>query len=90
MKYQRSSILDGMDVSVLQARLAEMQQAYLDLTSGQRGESYSYTQGEGAKSVTYTKSSISHLTQAIITLQTQIDRLTGVSVNRRPPIRPYF
>lgn len=91
MNYQRTSILDGIDVTVLQARLDQMQQAYLDLTSGARGESYSYTQGDGSKSVTYTRSNIADLTQAIITVQSQIDLLTtGQRINRRPPVRPFF
>lgn len=86
----RHSILDGIDISVLQARLIEMQMAYLDLSTGRKGETYSYTQGEGARSVTYTRANIGHLTQAIITLQTAIDRLSGKRVNRRPPMRPFF
>jgi hypothetical protein len=87
---RRTSILDGIDVGVLQSRLAAMQQAYLDLTSGAKGQTYSYTQGEGAKSVTYTQANIGDLTQAIISVQSQIDRLTGVCTNRRAPLRPYF
>jgi hypothetical protein len=86
----RTSILDGVDVGVLQARLAAMQQAYLELTTGDKGASYSYTQGDGAKSVTYSQANIADLTQAIITVQTQIDQLTGVRINRRAPLRPYF
>lgn len=86
----RTSILDGVDVSALQARLAQLQQAYLDLSSGAKGESFSYTQGDGTKSVTYTKANIADLTQAILTLQTQIDLASGVSVNRRRPMRIYF
>jgi hypothetical protein len=87
---RRTSILDGLDVSVLQARLAQMQQAYLDLTSGAKVQVASYTQGDGARQVTYTQANIADLTQAILAVQSQIDRLTGVCVNRRAPIRPYF
>jgi hypothetical protein len=86
----RTSILDGLDVSVLQARLSTLQQAYLDLSSGARGESYSYTQGEGAKSVTYTRANLGELTQAILLVQTQIDRATGQRNYRRAPMRPFF
>jgi hypothetical protein len=87
---RRTSILDGIDVGVLQTRLAAMQQAYLDLTSGAKGQTYSYTQGEGAKSVTYTAANIADLTQAILSVQTQIDQINGVCLNRRAPLRPYF
>lgn len=87
---RRTSILDGVDVSVLQARLAQMQLAYLDLTSGAKVQVASYTQGDGARQVTYTAANIADLTQAILAVQTQIDRLTGVCVNRRAPIVPYF
>jgi hypothetical protein len=86
----RTSILDGLDVGILQARLVSLQQAYLDLSSGARGETYSYTQGEGAKSVTYTRANLGDLTQAILVVQTQIDRVNGVRSHRRAPMRPYF
>jgi hypothetical protein len=86
----RTSILDGVDVGILQSRLASLQQAYLDLSSGARGETYSYTQGEGAKSVTYTRANLGDLTQAILLVQTQIDRVNGVRNHRRAPLRPYF
>jgi hypothetical protein len=86
----RTSILDGLDVGILQARLVSLQQAYLDLSSGARGETYSYTQGDGAKSVTYTRANLGDLTQAILVVQTQIDRVNGVRSHRRAPMRPYF
>ncbi|MDR6850380.1 gpW family head-tail joining protein [Sphingomonas sp. BE137] len=66
------SILAGMDTSVLQARLAQLQQAYLDISSGTKGESYSYTQGDGAKSITYSKANIGQLTMAIRQVQAQL------------------
>lgn len=86
----RTSILDGVDVTVLETRLSALQQAYLDLSSGAKGETYSYAQGDGAKSVTYTRANLGDLTQAIISVQTQIDRLNGVRVNRRKPLGPRF
>lgn len=86
----RTSILDGIDVSVLQARLANMQLAYLDLTTGKRVQAASYTQGDGGRTVSYTLANIADLTQAILAVQSQIDRLTGQCVNRRKPFRPVF
>jgi len=87
---RRTSILDGIDISTLQLRLKNMQEAYLDLTTGGKLEVASYGQGDGSKSVTYTRANIAALTQAIISVQTQIDRLTGQCVNRRAPMRPFF
>lgn len=86
----RTSILDGISVDTLRTRLAAMQQAYLDLTSGGKLQVASYAQGDGTKAVTYTAANIGDLTLAIIGVQTQIDRLSGVSLNRRAPLRPYF
>jgi hypothetical protein len=61
-----------MDTGVLMAQLAAMQTAYLNLSSGALGESYSYTQGDGAKAVTYTRANIGNLVQAIRLLQAQL------------------
>lgn len=88
--YRRTSILDGIDVGVLQTRLSAMQQAYMDLMSGGKVEVAAYAQGDGSRSVTYTRANIADLTQAILALQTQIDRLTGQCINRRAPLRPFF
>lgn len=68
----QTSVLAGMDPSVLQARLAQMQQDYLDLMSGAKVVSASYTQGEGGKSVTYDRTNIAQLTMAIRQLQAQL------------------
>jgi hypothetical protein len=86
----RTSILDGIDITSLQTRLAAMQQAYLDLTSGAKVQVASYTQGDGSRTVTYTQANIADLTQAILAVQTQIDRLNCQTVNRRKPMTPYF
>ena len=66
------SILAGMSPAVLQVQLNAMQQAYLDLSTGAKGESYSYTQGQGAKAVTYTRANLAQLTQAIQLVQAQL------------------
>lgn len=73
MRYDPSkSVLAGMDTTVLQTRLAQLQQAYLDLSSGTKGETFSYTQGDGAKSVTYSRANIGQLTIAIRQIQAQL------------------
>ena len=91
MYRRRTSILDGIPLATLQARLATMQQAYLDLMSGAKIEVAGYAQGEGSKNVTYTRANIADLTQAILGVQTQIDVVTGVPrTNRRQPLTPLF
>ena len=86
----RTSIYDGLDVATLQARLTALQTALLDLESGAKVVTASYTQGDGARQVTYSQTDRVSLTQTILAVQTQIDRLNGVCVNRRAPIVPYF
>ncbi|MEX3690812.1 gpW family head-tail joining protein [Paraburkholderia sp. BR14263] len=90
MAYRSTSILDGVSVTALQAQLVQMQQAYLQLTSGGKIESASYAQADGSRSITYTRANIADLTQAILAVQTQIDQLSGQRINRRRPLRPYF
>lgn len=67
-----TSILAGMDTTVLQTQLSKLQQAYLDLSSGAKGENYSYTQGDGSRSVTYTRANLADLVMAIRQLQAQL------------------
>lgn len=81
-----TSLLAGMDTSVLQAQLAKLQQAYLDLSSGNKGESYSYTQGDGPRSVTYTRGNLADLVQAIRLLQAQL----GIIPHARRALRVRF
>ncbi|WP_317201473.1 gpW family head-tail joining protein [Janthinobacterium sp.] len=79
----RVSLLAGRPTAMLQADLAAAQQAYLDISTGAKGESYSYTQGDGAKSVTYNRANIEVLTALIISLQVAL----GISGAGRRPIR---
>lgn len=67
-----------------------MQTAYLDLTSGGKVQVASYAQGDGSRTVTYTQANIADLTQAILTVQRQIDQINGSRINRRAPLVPYF
>lgn len=66
------SLLAGMDTVALQAALASAQQAYLALATGGQGESYSYTQGDGTRSVTYTRANLAQLAAAIQLMQVQL------------------
>lgn len=75
------SLLAGRPTAQLQADLAQAQQAYVDLMSGAKGEAYSYTQGDGSRSVTYTRGNVAELASLIQLLQAQ---LGIVSRPRRP------
>ena len=81
-----TSLLAGRDTATLQADLAAAQAAYVEIMSGQRGESYSYTQGDGSKAVTYTKANIGQLAALIQTLQAQL----GIVTRPRRPVQFLF
>jgi hypothetical protein len=67
-----TSILAGRDTTQLQADLARLQQAWVDLQAGGKAEVLSYDQGGGAKSVTYTRANQSSLWMAIRLIQAQL------------------
>ena len=81
-----TSLLAGRSTTALQADLDAAQQAYIDLSTGAKGESYSYTQGDGSKSVTFTRANIAQLVALIRTLQMQL----GIITHGRRPIYPQF
>lgn len=81
--YDRPSIFAGMDTTTLQQALANAQAALIALQTGSKGVSFSYTQGDGAKSVTYTPANIGALTALIRQLQQQL----GIICRARRPIR---
>ena len=79
-------LFNGFSQAALQVALTNAQQAYLDLTTGVKGESFSYTQGDGSKSVTYTRANLSELVALIRQLQQQL----GIVRNARKPMRFRF
>ena len=81
-----SSILAGRSTVQMQADLAAAQQAYIDLSTGAKGETYSYTQGDGAKSVTFTRANLQQLVALIKLLQQQL----GILPRTRRPARFYY
>jgi hypothetical protein len=83
---QNTGLLAGLPTAKLQQALADAQQAYLDLSTGAKGASYSYTQGDGAKSVTYTQTNIAQLSALIRQLQAQL----GIVSRTRRPVRFRF
>ena len=83
---QNRGLLAGMQTSALRQALAKAQQAYTDLMTGAKGESYSYTQGDGSKSVTYTKANLPDLAAFIQSLQAQL----GIVARPRRAMRVSF
>lgn len=80
------SVLAGIPPSVLMANLAAAQAAYAQLMMGGKPVSVSYTQGDGAKSVTYQLADASSLMAYIQLLQAQL----GIVQRPRQPMRPWF
>jgi hypothetical protein len=82
----RTSIFAGMSTAALQQALCNAQQAYIELSSGSKAVTVSYTQGDGSKAVTYTAASIQNLVVLIKELQAQL----GIVRHGRSPIRFVF
>lgn len=80
------SIFDGMTNDQLQTALTNAQNAYIALSTGSKGETFSYTQGDGTRSVTYTRTNIGQLTILIRQLQEKL----GIVCHARRAIRPFF
>lgn len=73
----------GMDTAVLQGLLQQAQLALIQLQSGQMNVSLSYTQGDGAKSVTRKMGSVAECTALI----QQLQQALGISCHPRRAIR---
>lgn len=70
---RNTSLLAGsMTDEQLRDALQKAQQAYIDLTTGSRGVSFSYSQGDGTRSVSYQQSSLADLLALIQLLQAQL------------------
>jgi hypothetical protein len=67
----------------LTAALAAAQAAYLKVATGAQGVSFSYTQGDGTRSVTYSAANIANLCALIRQLQQQL----GVICRSRSPVQ---
>ncbi|HGI6329860.1 gpW family head-tail joining protein [Klebsiella pneumoniae] len=81
-----SLLAGGMTDEQLRDALQKAQQAYIDLTTGSRGVSFSYTQGDGTRSVSYQQSSLTDLLALIQLLQAQL----GIVARPRKPVRFRF
>ena len=81
---RNTSLLAGsMTDEQLRDALQKAQQAYIDLTTGSRGVSFSYSQGDGTRSVSYQQSSLADLLALIQLLQAQV----GIVARPRKPVR---
>lgn len=67
----------------LREALAKAQAAYIDLTTGSHGVSFSYSQGDGTRSVSYQQSTLADLLALIQLLQAQL----GIIARPRKPVR---
>lgn len=81
-----SLLAGGMTDEQLRDALQKAQQAYIDLTTGSRGVSFSYTEGDGTRSVSYQQSSLADLLALIQLLQAQL----GIVARPRKPVRFRF
>ena len=79
------SIMAGVPTSTLQTWLLNAQTAYNNLALGSLSESISYAQGNGNRSVTYTRANQAQLVALIMLLQRQL----GL-VGPRHALRPTF
>jgi hypothetical protein len=76
----------GLPRKQLERALARAQQAYLALCTGSKVESVSFAQGDGSKSVTFTRANLAQLMMLIKTLQAQL----GLIPRARAPLRFAF
>lgn len=84
---RNTSLLAGsMTDDQLRDALQKAQQAYIGLTTGSRGVSFSYSQGDGTRSVSYQQSSLADLLALIQLLQAQL----GIVARPRKPVRFRF
>lgn len=69
---QTSLLTGAMTRAQLQEALTAAQQAYLELSTGSKGVSFSYTQGDGTRSVSYQQTDMGKLMALIQLLQAQL------------------
>lgn len=69
MQQRNNGLLAGMSRDQLAAMLANAQQAYGELLMGKKGVSFSYSQGDGTRSVSYQPTSVADITALIQQLQ---------------------
>lgn len=80
------SALAGMSQTDLQAALGAAQAALVKVMTGQQGVTFNYTQGDGAKGVTFQVTSPANLRAFIAELQCAL----GLPTTRRRPMRAIY
>lgn len=75
-----TSDLSLIPIATLQQWQTEAMLAVHQLSIGGKGEAYAYTQGDGSKSVTYTRANINDLRAWLAKLNAQL----GLGSGRRP------
>ncbi|AVX38530.1 MULTISPECIES: gpW family head-tail joining protein [Yersinia] len=82
-----TSLLAGaMTRAQLEEALNRAQQAYVELSVGSKGVSFSYAQGDGTRSVAYQQTDIGQLMGLIQLLQAQL----GIVPRPRRALRPRY
>lgn len=84
MRTPSTNNFTGVPKLTLQKWLGEAQQAMHELSTGTKGEAYSYTQGDGTRSVTYTRTDLGALQAHINSL------MHALGMRKRRAIRPVF
>lgn len=78
-----TGVLAGMSQEQLKVALNEAQAAYIELLSGRRGVSFSYAQGDGTRTVTYSQTSTADLLALIQTIQRALGMRTRRALSFR-------
>lgn len=81
-----NTMFTGMTQAELVAALSAAQKAYIAVLTGQQGVSFAYTQGDGAKSVTYKAVDAASLAALI----RQLQQAAGVVCRARRPVNFVF
>lgn len=84
--YLKTSLLTGMSREQLETALTTAQSAYIELASGNKGVAFSYSQGDGTRSVSYQKNQLSDLLALIQMIQAEL----GLIPWARRPVRFRF
>lgn len=79
---KKTTLLTGMDREQLKGALLKAQQAYLELATGSKGVAFSYSQGDGTRSVSYQQTELAHLLALIQMLQAEL----GITARARRPL----
>lgn len=85
-----ASIYASIDTPTLQAWLAQLIQARIDLVSGGKVQVVSYAQADGSRMVTYTPADRGAIMAEIVGLQGELTKRGVLSGGGRKPMIPVF